>query len=401
MNYDYISRFKKMGFGLFVHFGLFSVMGKGEWYLHTQKDETKRAEYNTLTNRFEVAPDWAKQLVTLAKNSGCKYITLTTRHHDGFSLYDTCGLSDFDAPHSYCKRDLVREFVDECNRQGIVPFFYHTYLDWNHPDYKNDFAKYMDYLVESIKILCTNYGKIGGVWFDGKWDKPDADWQEDRLYGMIRQLQPEAMIINNTGLDALGKTGHHEIDSVTFERGKPCQVEVDGKPIAGEVCQGVTDHWGYTTNDICVKSVGELLNMLIDCRVNSCNLLLNVGPMGNGLVRPVEQGLLLGLGQWIETNKGIIYNCVSANIKATNADILTDGNHYYAIIKDVPMCYNTNVTRMKEAKHVVLDTNKKIINAVWLDNDEQVQMLDDGTFFAWPFDYGTSLGARVAKFQLE
>ncbi len=398
MNYEYIARFKKMGFGMFVHFGLYSVMGKGEWYLHTAMSEQEK--YNSLANKFDVASDWAEKLVTLAKNGGCKYITLTTRHHDGFSLYDTCGLSDFDAPHSSCGRDLVREFTDECNKQGIVPFFYHTYLDWYNPDYQNDFPKYIDYLVESVKILCTNYGKIGGVWFDGKWDKPNADWQEDRLYGMIRALQPEAMIINNTGLDALGKTGHPEIDSVTFERGKPCQVEIDGKPIAGEVCQGVTDHWGYSSEDICTKSVTELLNTLIDCRANGCNLLLNVGPLGNGLVRPIEAELFTALGKWIKVNKDIIHTAVPSDIKATNADIMTDGEYYYAIIKDVPMCYNTNVTRMKEAKMVVLDTDKKVTDAVWLDNDETVRMLEDGSFFAWPFDYGYSYGARVAKFKL-
>ncbi len=399
MNYEYISRFKKMGFGMFVHFGLYSVKGHGEWHLHTEM--SKQEEYNSLMHKFDIAPDWAEKLVSLAKKGGCKYITLTTRHHDGFSLYDTCGLSDFDAPHSLCGRDLVREFTDECNRQGIVPFFYHTYLDWYNKDYENDFPKYMDYLVESVKILCTNYGKIGGVWFDGKWDKKDADWQEDRLYGMIRSLQPEAMIINNTGLDALGKTGHPEIDSVTFERGKPCHVVVDGKPIAGEVCQGVTDHWGYSAEDICTKSVTELLNTLIDCRANSCNLLLNVGPLGNGLVRPIEAGLFEALGRWIEVNKNIVYECVPAGINATNADVLTDGEYYYAIIKDVPMCYNTNVTRMKESKMIVLDTSKKITDAVWLDNGETVKILEDGSFFAWPFDYGYSYGARVAKFKLK
>ena len=221
---EYIENFEKLGFGLFVHFGLYSKVGKGEWYLHLNP-RANSATYERLSKRFHIRKNWAKELVKTAKSAGCRYITLTTRHHDGFSLYDTCGLNDYDAPHSACGRDLIREFVDECNQNGILPFFYHTLLDWREESYRKDFPKYIDYLVKSIEILCKNYGKIGGFWFDGMWDKPNEDWQEDRLYATIRKYQPEAMIINNTGLSELGKVGHYEIDSVTFERGKPSFVD--------------------------------------------------------------------------------------------------------------------------------------------------------------------------------
>ncbi len=249
-------------------------------------------------------------------------------------------------------------------------------------------------------MLCTNYGQVGGFWFDGMWDK-NEDWQEDRLYGMIHQLQPNAMIINNTGLDALGQTGHPEIDSVTFERGKPFPIRAAGKPIAGEVCQGITDHWGYAEDDICTKSMGELIDTLVDCRACGCNLLLNTGLQGNGYITPAEEAMLLAMGKWIRANQSFIYEAVPAEIPAESAAILTDGTYYYAIIKQVPMCFNTKVTRMQEAKHVVMDTDRKIVDAIWLDNGEAVKMLEDGTFFAWPFDYGTSLSARVARFRLQ
>ncbi|MBQ2785351.1 MAG: alpha-L-fucosidase [Oscillospiraceae bacterium] len=137
-------------------------------------------------------------IVSIAKAAGCKYCCLTTRHHEGFSLYDTQGLSDFDALHSPVGRDLVAEFAEECRKGDIIPFFYLTTLDWRHPDFENDFDAYLDYLYKSVEILCTNYGKIGGLWFDGNWSKPDANWQEDRLYKMILLYQPDAMIINNT-----------------------------------------------------------------------------------------------------------------------------------------------------------------------------------------------------------
>ncbi len=399
MAYEYIENFKKMGFGMFNHFGLYSVLGKGEWALEIDKlDQNK---YNELTKKFNVKKDWARKLVKTAKATGCKYITLTTRHHDGFSLYDTKGLNDFDAPHSAAGRDLIREFVDECNKEGIVPFFYHTLLDWYNPDYKNNFPKYIDYLVRSIEILCTEYGKIGGFWFDGMWDKRDADWQEDRIYGTIRKYQPEAMIINNTGLDSCGKTGHIEIDSVTFERGKAFFVDTSKKPLAGEVCEALTDHWGYTKEDICVKPAKELVEMLIDCRKFNCNLLLNTGLMGDGYIPEAEKCNLLMLGRWIKVNKNFIYNIVSADVEAENADLVTDGKYYYAIIKKVPMCTNTNVARAEEVKNVILKTAKRIIGAKWLDNGKKVEKVKKNEFAVAPFDYGYSYGARVARFELK
>ena len=151
---NYVERFEKMGFGLFVHFGLYSVWKCGEWGYRYLNDEQKKEYVNETPKRFFVKEGWAKELVKTAKETGCKYITLTTRHHDGCSLYDTCGLNKYDAPHSACGRDLIREFVDACNEEEIMPMLYHTLLNW----------------------------------------------QEDRLYSTIRKYQPEAMIINNTGM---------------------------------------------------------------------------------------------------------------------------------------------------------------------------------------------------------
>ena len=137
---QYIKEFEKLGFGMFVHFGLYSVLGKGEWALHSLKLDPN--EYFKLRKEFNPVSDWADQLCAAAKQAGVKYITLTTRHHDGYSLYDTCGLNDFDTVHDN-GRDLVREFVDACHAHGIIPFFYHTLLDWTEPKYKEDFPAYL------------------------------------------------------------------------------------------------------------------------------------------------------------------------------------------------------------------------------------------------------------------
>lgn len=153
-------------------------------------------------------------------------------------------------------RDLIREFVDACNKYDLKPFFYHTTLDWYNPDFKDNFEAYLEYLRKSVEILCKNYGKIGGLWFDGNWSKSDADWREDELYSTIRRYQPEAMIINNTGLSERGATGHPEIDSVTFERGTPTPMNREGmdKYLTAEMCQTLNSHWGIGFEDLNYKS---------------------------------------------------------------------------------------------------------------------------------------------------
>ena len=392
---NYIKRFEKLGFGLFVHFGLYSKMGKGEWYLHSNPTADK-TEYEKLIKKFRVNKNWAKELVKTAKAAGCKYITLTTRHHDGFSLYDTCGLSDFDSMHSACGRDLIREFVDECNANGLVPFFYHTLLDWREESYQNNFPKYIDYLVKSIEILCKNYGKIGGFWFDGMWDKPNENWQEDRLYSTIRKYQPDAMIINNTGLSALGEVGHPEIDSVTFERGNPCFVDNSDKYRAGEMCQVLNDHWGYAENDCNYKSVKELIENLVDCRRFNCNFLLNTGLKGNGSVNPMDACILKEIGKWIKVNKGFIYNVKSCDTIKGNAMVLQDENWYYVVVKDVPMSADPNVQLSRNVEKLRIE--QEIFEPTWLDSGENVQ-INNGELTVKPFSYGTSYSTRIMKFK--
>lgn len=395
----YIQNFEKLGMGLFVHFGLYSIVGKGEWYKHCYNEDM--AKYSQLKDKFKVKKTWAKELVATAKKAGAKYITITTRHHDGFSLYDTCGLSDFDAVHSPTGRDLIREFTDECNKAGIVPFFYHTLIDWHNQDYYNDFPKYLAYLRKSVEILCKNYGKIGGLWFDGMWaaEKVGCDWEEDALYATIRKYQPEAMIINNTGLSECGKTGHIEIDSVTFERGKPTFVDCSEKYVAGEMCQVLNDHWGYAKEDLNYKSVGELIGNLVDCRRYNCNFLLNTGLMGNGSVRDIDKAILTLIGDWIKANKGFIYEAHSADVQAENAFCMTDGKYYYAVIGGVGMNADQNVALNEATAKVKILSDKKVKNAVWLDNGKRFKVKKN-EFVAQPFMYGISRNYRVVRFEL-
>ena len=396
MKYQYVEDFKNLGFGMFVHFGVYSVLKKGEWAKNILNIPYE--EYDKLIKKFNVTKNWAKNLVKTAKNAGCKYITLTTRHHDGFSLYDTKGLSNYDINLTKQKRDLVKEFVDACNEQGIVPFFYHTLLDWHHPDFNTDFPKYIDYLVKSVEILCTNYGKIGGFWYDGMWSKWDENWQEDRLYGTIRKYQPTAMIINNTGLSRQGEQGHPEIDSVTFERGEASVVENVNRPLAGEVCDALNDHWGYAEYDINYKSIKQIIKGLINARKVGANYLLNVGLQGNGELTSLDKGYFEAIGKWIKVNKNVYYNLKKCDITAENALILTDGDNYYAILENSVTGGTNDV--MPDAKTFEVKINANIKNVKYLDNGKSIKVKNNA-FMVDAYEYGTNYLFRIAKFNLK
>ena len=332
-----IVRFERLAYGLFLHWGLYSQLGRGEWV----QDQEKIAvdDYARLLRNFTAADYDARAIARLAREAGMRYAVLTTRHHEGFSLYDTRGLSDFDSPHSPANRDLVAEFADGCRAEGIVPFFYHTTLDWRRDSARCDaarFDEYLDYLHASVELLCRHYGEIGGLWFDGNWSRPDADWKEDRLYAMIRRHQPGAMIINNTGLGAGGVVGHPELDSTTFEQGLPVAPDRSGWPkyLAGEMCQTMNTHWGIGPRDFDYLSARQVIENLCACRKVGANYLLNVGPTATGGIPMYEAAVLRRVGEWFTASGagGVIYDGRPVpGARGPGRDFLLerDGVHYY------------------------------------------------------------------------
>lgn len=392
---DAITRFENLAFGMFLHFGLYSILGKGEWHLKLNGSENPE-RYRQLKEVFKVKKNWAKEVVKVAKDAGCRYITLTTRHHDGFSLYDTCGLSNYDVMHSAVRRDLVAEFAEECGKSGIVPFFYHTFADWDREEYRNDFPAYLKYLRKSIELLCTCYGQIGGIWLDGMFEKPDEDWQEDELYAMIRKYQPNAIIVNNSGLTAQGTLRHPQIDCVTFERGKPFLTKWQDRHRASEMCQVLNEHWGYAKFDINYKRIGELIGNFIDCRNYGCNFLLNTGLRGDGTVNLIDRGILNAIGKWIRYYHSIIYSLRGTGIPCEGGEILTDGKHFYVLIKDLNMDADPNVTLHGKCTTVRVGEKQKIRKAKWLDSKEEIPV-NDNFFLAKPFWYGESMCVRIAQ----
>ena len=409
-----IAAFEKLGFGIFVHWGLYAQWGRGEWaqcIYNVPPDE-----YAKWMDTFTAEDFDARELARMAKNAGAKYITLTTRHHEGFSLYDTCGLNEFDAPHSPAKRDLVKEFVEACREYDIVPFFYHTTLDWKWRNKKTnelteeEFNEYLEYLYKSVEILCSNYGKIGGLWFDGNWSRKNCDWKEDELYKMIHRLQPDAIVINNTGLSQLGTVGSsEEIDSVTFENNTARPVDREGmkKYVAGEVCKTMNSHWGRSNQDFNLLSPARVIERLCQSRGTGANFLMNIGPEAQGRIPNYEKALFELVGQWMNIFGEAIYNGKPVpGVKCQGNDfMLQDGKTYYYVAMDLSMGGDKNVVASTvSGPRAVEGFDKEIVSAKWMDDGEDGLFVQDVekklfTIKCDPFPYGTDLVVNILKIE--
>jgi alpha-L-fucosidase len=313
--------FQDAKFGMFIHWGVYSVLGAGEWVLHDHK--LTLTEYERLPKFFDPEKFDAKVWVALAKSAGMKYITITSRHHDGFAMFDS-KVSDWNiVQRTPYRKDPLKMLADECHRQGIKLFFYYSQLDWHNPDYyprgvtawdngrpnHGDWNAYLDdYLDGQLRELLTNYGSIGGIWFDGMWDKPDADWHLQETYSLIHQLQPAALIIPN----------HHQTpkpgeDVQTFERDLPGQntagfntkYVTDQLPL--ESSNTLNDSWGFNIGDHKFKSPEEVEEMLVRAAGNNSNLLLNIGPMPNGEIQDEFVNRLHAIGEWTSRYGDTIY----------------------------------------------------------------------------------------------
>lgn len=408
-----IASFEQLGFGLFLHWGLYSQLGKGEWIQYSGPVE--RATYESLQNSFTASDFDANAWCRLAVNAGMKYACLTTRHHDGFSLYDTRGLNTYDAPNSPAERDLVAEYIAACRQNNLLPMLYHTTMDWHWHGKKTydldqaEMDEYLQYLNDSVEILCTQYGPIGGLWFDGNWSRPDLNWRVDELYATIRKHQPEAIIVNNTGLNEQGEIGHPEVDSVTFEQGLPTLRDQRGQPkyVAGEMCQTMNQHWGIGTHDFNYLAPGQIIQTLCRCRKAGANYLLNIGPTAQGGI-PTYEGAVLGrVGDWVRRACGIIYT----GRPLPNA--ICSGEDFILQTEEADFYFAFNLGRRGDANVTVnngFDTSRYIagysaaVGAVrWIDSSESIPFTQDLEserleFDATGYPYGSDLVVRIARF---
>ncbi len=313
--------FQDNKFGIFIHWGIYSMFGQGEWYMNY---DVNWKEYEKAASGFYPARFDARQWVSAIKAAGAKYICFTSRHHDGFSMYDTA-YSDFNIVDATpFARDVIRELADECHKQGIKLHLYYSHADWRRPDYPlgrtghdtgreiglENWDSYYQFMNNQLTELLTNYGEIGAIWFDGVWDHdihPDFDWQLDEQYSMIHKLQPSCLIGNNHHVDV--NPGE---DIQIFERDKPGEnyagysdQEISALPL--ETCQTMNGSWGYRVKDQDYKSEKELIHYLVTTAGRNANLLLNVGPQPNGEIPAAALEGLAKMGKWMDTYGETIY----------------------------------------------------------------------------------------------
>jgi len=311
--------FRDAKFGMFIHWGVYSLLGQGEWVM--QQRELPIGPYEWLATTFNPVKFDARAWVSLAKGAGAKYITITSRHHDGFSMFATRATPYNIVDWTPFKRDPLKELADECQRQGLKLFFYYSQLDWHHPDYwprgrtgqhtdrpeSGDWARYLDFMDSQLTELLSGYGPIGGIWFDGMWDKPDAEWRLPRTYALIHRLQPAALIVPN----------HHRAplpgeDVQTFEQDLPGAnsagfntKEIGSLPL--ETSLTMNNSWGFNITDRRFKSVRELIRYLVRAAGSDANLLLNIGPRPDGTIQPEAEERLRDVGRWLATYATSIY----------------------------------------------------------------------------------------------
>ena len=341
--------FQDAKFGMFIHWGVSSSLAQGEWVM--QVKNIKKENYSRLANGFYPHSFDAAKWVGTAKNAGMKYITLITRHHDGFSNWDT-KQSDWKITNTPYSKDVVKQMADECHKQGIKLFVYYSLLDWYHPDYqyetgktgqgtgrtaKSDWNKYIAFMKAQLTELLTNYGEIAGVWFDGHWDQLDndhdknlkskVDWHYQEIYELIHKLQPHAMIGNNHHL--LPLEGE---DFQMFEKDLPGgnSTGFGGQAVSSlplETCETINGAWGYNITDLNYKSSKELIHYLVKSAGYGANFLLNIGPMPDGNIQPEFTERLAAMGNWLKVYGETIYNTRGGFMRPSNEIAITEKNN--------------------------------------------------------------------------
>ena len=319
-------------FGIFIHWGLYSVYGQGEWYM--QNAGLDRDEYAKVADAFYPHRFNAKKWVSLVKASGAKYICITTRHHDSFSMWDT-KYSDYNIVDATpFKRDILKEIAKECKKQDIALHLYYSHADWYRDDYPRgrtakevtgrdstriSWDNYYKFMNRQLTELLNNYGKVRAIWFDGWWDHDQDevpfDWHLTEQYRLVHKLQPRCLVANN----------HHQTpfpgeDIQIFERDLPGENEygLSGQEISKlplETCQTMNGMWGYKVADQNYKSTEELIRYLVSTAGKGANLLLNVGPQPNGEIPFAAQERLRAMGKWLKANGETIYGTQAGDVQ--------------------------------------------------------------------------------------
>lgn len=341
------ARFQDNKFGIFIHWGLYSMLGDGEWVMHNKNINYE--EYTHLAAGFYPSKFNAEEWVKAIKDAGARYITITSRHHDGFSMFKTDASSYNIVDATPYKQDVLQQLSAACQRHGITLNFYYSHLDWQRLDYpvgrtgqgvgrptgQQDYNSYFNFMNKQLTELLTNYGEIGAIWFDGWWDheedKTPFDWRLDEQYALIHKLQPACLIGNN----------HHNAvmpgeDIQMFERDLPgenkaglsANSKIGNLPL--ETCATMNRRWGYDITDHAYRSAKDLIRQLVGAAGRNANLLLNIGPRPDGQLPGEALERLQQIGEWMRANGETIYGTRGGCIAPHDWGVSTQkGNKLY------------------------------------------------------------------------
>lgn len=313
-------------FGMFIHWGLYSMPARHEWVRHNEKidNETYQVYFDLFNPDLFDPKQWAKA----AREAGMKYFVITTKHHEGFCLWNT-KYTDYKAPNTPAGRDLLREVVDAFRAEGLRVGFYYSLIDWHHPDFTidqihplwdkvdhdefnkgRDMHRYAEYMRNQVTELLTNYGKIDVLWFDFSYPsrgKGRDDWESEKMIRLVRSLQPDIIVDNRLDLPGSGDIATPE--QFTPDRG---MTDEEGNPVVWEGCQTFSGSWGYHRDETSWKSVEMCIQMLVNHVSRNGNLLMNVGPTSRGYIDQRALDRLAGYAEWMKYNSRSIYGCGAA-----------------------------------------------------------------------------------------
>lgn len=365
-------------FGIFLHWGLYSIFAQGEWYL--SKGKLSHQEYKKAADAFYPHRFDAKAWVKAIKDSGAKYICFTSRHHDGFSLWNT-KYSDYDIVDATpYKRDVLKELSRECDRQGIKLHLYYSHADWGRSDYfpskssnkvtekdtfEGGYDNYFKFMNNQLEELLTKY-KVTALWFDGMWDRRSVNWRIREQYDWIHSVQPSCLVGNNHHLPAIEGE-----DFQIFERDLPGENKAGyskGQTVSHklplETCQTMNGMWGYKVADQEYKSTKYLVRYLLSIACKGANLLLNIGPQPNGELPAEALDRLKEMGEWLRKYGDSVYGTTAGDIQAQEWGVTTrKGNRLFVHIFDL------------KSKELQLPLTCKVTKAYTFEDKKDVQFV--------------------------
>lgn len=388
-------------FGMFIHWGLYAIPARGEWVRSFER--LSNADYEPYFQQFDPKRYNPKEWAKIAKAAGQKYAVMTTKHHDGFCLFDSA-LTDYKATNTPAGRDLIREFVDAFRAEGIKVGFYYSIIDWYHDDYpaygdrhhpmrdneafknkKIDFDRYLHYMHGQVKELLTNYGHIDIMWFDFSYDEMTGEkWRASELIQMIRSLQPDILIDNRLGGNIMAAQPEvYAGDFYSPEQIIPPGGIVDelGRQVPWEACITLNNYWGYHAKDNDWKTPRQVIRALVECVSKNGNMLLNVGPDAEGEVPKGSQDILATVGEWMRRNGDSIYGCGAADLPKPEWGRYTQkGNKLYAHVFDrgIGPIYFQGLKGKVEHARLLADGSELKIEVPWM--AEQYSDVDGGVF---------------------